>query len=267
MNLNGLDLKKLRLVNGECIIELHSLTEDEIDFNGTKLKIVNKVKNYISEVDDNEMISIVKALKKSGYKDKALLKEYTRMAGESKREADPDKEDIQGKQAVRRGKIVRIAEAELNDAGWDYECEFDAVEGDEVWFDATFTREMITEGEGGCVVDGKTYLMISKRSIYAAKRGDEIVSLNGFVIGKAIGNELKSGLLHKLDNDITKVEVIVPPARTPRYNQPDVWTNTEVNKGDIVCIRRNHAVRLDPTLAQTTEYVRFQPRVIMAYVK
>lgn len=265
MNLNGLDISQLRMINGDCIIELHALTEDEIDFNGGKLKIVNKVKNYISEIDDDEMVRVVKALKKSGYKDKMLLKEYEKMATESQKEADPDKEDIQGKQAVRRGKIVRIAEKDLSYQGWDYDCEFDAVEGDEVWFDATFTREMIVEGEGGCIIDGKIYLTISKKSIYAAKRGDEIVSLNGYVIGKLLGNERKFGSLYIPDNDIQRVEVVIPNARTPRYASPDVWTNTEVKKGDVVCMRNVFATKLDPTLAKTTEYVRFQPRVIMAY--
>jgi hypothetical protein len=265
MNLNGIDLEKLRLVNGECIIQLHSLTEDEIDFNGGKLKIVNKVKNYIRDVDDDEMVGIVKALKKSQYKDKLLMKEYEIMSNEAYREADPNKEDIQGKQAVRRGKIIRIAEKDLGYQGWDYDCEFDAVEGDEVWFDATFTREMITEGEGGCIIDGKVYLNISKKSIYAAQRGDEIISLNGYIIGKLLGNERKIGSIHMVDNDIHRVEVVVPNARTPRYASPDVWTNTDVKKGDVVCVRNVFTTKLDPTLAKTTEYVRFQPRVIMAY--
>jgi hypothetical protein len=265
MNLAGLDLEKLRLVNGECIIELHSLTEDEIDFNGGKLKIVNKVKNYISDVDDDEMVAVIKALKKSDYKDKNLLEEYSKMAGEAHRKADEDKENIQDKQAVRRGKIIKIAEAELNYGGWDYDCEFDAVVGDEVWFDATFTRELITEGEGGCVIDGKTYLMISKRSIYAAKRGDDIVSLNGYIIGRLLGNERMYGSVYIPDNDIQRVEVVVPPARLPRYTRPDIWSNTEVKKGDVVCVRNIYATKLDPTLANTTEYVRFQPRVIMAH--
>ena len=265
MNLSGIDLNKIRLINGECIIELHSLTEDEIDFNGGKLKIVNKIKNYISEVDDDEMVGIVKALKKSGYKDKQLLKEYEVMGNESKREHDPDKENIQDKQAVRRGKIVRIAVKDLSYQGWDYDCEFDAVEGDDVWFDATFTREMITEGEGGCIIDGKVYLTISKKSIYAAKRGDEIFSLNGYIIGKLLGNERKYGSVYIPDNDICRVEVVVPNARVPKYASPEVWTNTEVKKGDVVCVRNIFATKLDPTLAKTTEYVRFQPRVIMAY--
>jgi len=34
MNLSGIDLEKIKLINGECIIELHSLTEDEINFTG-----------------------------------------------------------------------------------------------------------------------------------------------------------------------------------------------------------------------------------------
>lgn len=265
MNLKGIDLENLRLINGECVIQLHSLTEDEIDFNGGKLKIVNKIKNYISDVDDDEMVGIVKALKKSNYKDKQLMKEYETMARESHKEVDPDKEDIQGKQAVRRGKIIKIAEKNLSYQGWDYDCEFDAVEGDEVWFDATFTREMIVEGEGGCVIDDKIYLTISKKSIYAAKRGDEIISLNGYIIGKLLGNERKIGAIHMVDNDVQRVEVVVPNARNPIYASPDVWTNSEVKKGDVVCVKNVFATKLDPTLAKTTEYVRFQPRVIMAY--
>lgn len=265
MNLSGIDLDKIRLINGECIIELHSLTEDEINFNGGKLKIVNKVKNYISEVDDQHMFDLVEGIKKSRYKDKKLIDEYYRIWAESQREADTEKENIQDKQAVRRGKIVKIAQKDLAYQGWDYDCEFDAVEGDDVWFDATFTREMITEGEGGCIVDGKIYLTISKKSIYAAKRGDEIFSLNGYVIGKLLSNDRKFGSIHIPDNDICRVEVVVPNARVPKYASPDVWTNTDVKKGDIVCVRNIYATKLDPTLAKTTEYVRFQPRVIMAY--
>lgn len=265
MNLNGIDIEKLRLVNGECIVELHSLTEDEIDFNGGKLKIVNKVKNYISDVEEDEIISVARALKKSRYKDKDLFKEYESMMNEQHKKADPNKENLQDKQAVRRGRIVNVAKADLKQAGWDYECEFDGVVGDEVWFDATFTRELITEGEGGCIIDGKIYLMISKRSIYAAKRGDEIVSLNGFVLGKLLGNKRKQGLIHLVDNDIERVEVIVPPARTPKYFHSEVWSNTEVKKGDVVCIRKMFAIPLDPTLAKTTDYVRFQSRLILAY--
>jgi len=265
MNLAGIDLKKIRLINGECIIELHSLTEDEIDFNGGKLKIVNKVKNYASEVDDNEMVSVVNALKKSRYKDQSLFKEYDKMVSASQKEYDSEKENIQDKQAVRRGKIVKISERSFENQGWDYDCEFDAVEGDDVWFDATFTRELITEGEGGCIVDGKIYLTISRKSIYAAQRGDEIVSLNGYIIGKLLTNERKFGSIHIPDNDICRVEVVVPNARNPKYTFPNVWSNTSVKKGDVVCVRNIYATKLDPTLAKTTEYVRFQPRVIMAY--
>ena len=122
MNLSGIDLSKIRLINGECIIELHSLTEDEIDFNGGKLKIVNKVKTYVSEVDHNYMFDLVDGIKKSRYKDKKLIAEYNRIHAESQQEADPDKENIQDKQAVRRGKIIKIAEIDPGQQGWDYEC-------------------------------------------------------------------------------------------------------------------------------------------------
>jgi hypothetical protein len=265
MNFTGIDIDKLKLLNGCCLVQLHSYTEDEISFNGGTLKLVHKVKTYASEADPRDIVSAVKGMKKFRYKDKEAMKEYQSMAAELNKKVDENKESQQDKQAVRRGVIVKLPHACLGDSGWDYECEFDGNVGDEVWFDATYTREMITEGEGGFEIDGKIFLMIPVKSIYAVKKDDEILGLNGFVIGKRLPNDRKQGSLYLPDTKTARVEVVVPNARTPIYKENSPWTNTVVKKGDIVLMRDIFAIPLDATLAKSTDLVRFQTRVIRAY--
>jgi len=264
MNFNDINIETLRLVNGECLVEIHAMVEDEIDFNGGKLKLVNKVKDGVEEVDAKEIFSLINAMKKSRYKDDFAKKEYLKMSAEQQKQADENKIDHEAKQAVRRGKIVKLPEKELGYAGWDFNCEFDAVVGDEVWFDSSYTREKLEEKEDCFEENGKLYLLIPSRAIFAAKRGDDIVSMNGYIIGKRLSNDLKYGSLFLPESSIARVQVEVAPTRNPKYVQEDVWTNTEVKKGDILCLRNYFAIPLDSTLANTTDLVRFQSRVILA---
>jgi hypothetical protein len=264
MSYSNFDLESLRLLSGECMIEIEGLLENEIDFNGGKLMIVSKIKNSVEEVDPRDLIDTIKSMQRHRYKDAGAFKEYGKMLAESKKEADAVTEDEVGKQAVRRGKIVKVSEKNLTDGGWDFSCKFDGVVGDEVWFDATYTRDQMESAEKLFEKDGKTYILIPEQSIYAAKRGDEIVSLNGYIIGKVLPNDRTYGSLFLPDAEIRRVEVVVEPARDPIYRNKQVWKNTKVKKGDIVCIKPHFATRLDPTLANSTEYVRFQSRIILA---
>jgi hypothetical protein len=264
MNFEGVDIENLRLLNGECLVEIRSMVENEIDFNGGKLKIVTSVKDNIEDFSVNEMISAVNALKKSNYKDQNAKKEYMKMLVSQKREADPNKVDHEAKQAVRRGTIVKLPEKELGYNGWDFDCEFDGVVGDEVWFDSSYSRERLEEKEGGIIIGDKTYLLIPARSIFAAKRGDEIFSLNGYIIGKRLPNDRTYGSLFLPESNVARVSVEVVPTRTPKYKDANFWTNTEVKKGDVICIKDTFAIKLDSTLANTTDLVRFQSRVILA---
>lgn len=264
MSYSNFDLESLRLLSGECMIEIEGLLENEIDFNGGKLMIVSKIKNSVEEVDPRDLIDTIKSMQKHRYKDAGAFKEYGKMLAESKKEAEAVTEDEVGKQAVRRGKIVKVSEKNLTDGGWDFSCKFDGVVGDEVWFDATYTRDQMESAEKLFEKDGKTYILIPEQSIYAAKRGDEIVSLNGYIIGKVLPNDRTYGSLFLPDAEIRRVEVVVEPARDPIYRNKQVWKNTKVKRGDIVCIKPHFATRLDPTLAKSTEYVRFQSRIILA---
>lgn len=264
MSYSEFDLDSLRLLSGECLIEIEGLLENEIDFNGGKLIIVSKIKESVEEVDPRDLMSTINSMKRGRYKDDGAMKEYSKMLAESKREAENVSEDNVGKQAVRRGTIVKVSEKNLTDGGWDFSCKFDGVVGDEVWFDATYTRDQMESAEKLFEKDGKTYILIPEQSIYAAKRGEEIVSLNGYIIGKVLPNDRTYGSLFLPEADIRRVEVVVEPAREPVYRNKDIWKNTKVKNGDVVCIRPHFATRLDPTLAQSTEYVRFQSRIILA---
>ena len=74
MSYQEVDIEKLRIINGECLIEIHSLVENEIDFNGTKLEIVTKVKGSHDFAHENDVMDLVKRMKKFHYKDQEAMK-------------------------------------------------------------------------------------------------------------------------------------------------------------------------------------------------
>lgn len=263
MNFNDIDIDRLRLLNGQCLVEIHSMVEDEIDFNGGKLKLVNKVKDSIQQPHQNDIISLVKSMKRSHYKDADAAREYTRMMAEMNKQIDDSKEDHEAKQAVRRGFIVKVPERELGWDGWDFDCEFEGVVGDEVWFDSLYTRQRIEDGEGGFIENGKIFILVPTRAIFAAKRNGEIISFNGYAIGKRLPNDRKYGVLFLPESKVSRIEVVIPPRKTATYVH-DVWSNTELKVGDIVYMKEQHSINLDSTLAGTTDLVRFQPRVVLA---
>jgi len=263
MNFNDIDIDRLRLMNGQCLVEIHAMVEDEIEFNGGKLKLVNKVKNNIEQPHQSDIMSLVKSMKRSHYKDADATKEYTRMMAEINRVAEDNKEDHEAKQAVRRGVIVKVPEKELGWEGWDFNCEFDGEVGDEVWFDSINTRQRIEDGEGGFIENGRTYILVPSRAIYAAKRDGQIISLNGYILGKQLPNDIKYGCLFLPESQISKVEVVVPAKRTPEYVH-EGWASTDLKEGDVVYMKQQHCIKLDSTLAETTDMVRFQSRIVLA---
>ena len=86
---------------------------------------------------------------------------------------------------------------------------------------------------------------------------------SGYVLGKVLPNDRKDGSIYLIESKTARVEVVVPNARVPKY-VADIWNNTTVKKGDVVCMNNIFAIKLDSTLAETTDLVRFQPRVIVA---
>lgn len=264
MNLNGIDIDRLRLLNGECLVEIHSMTEDEIQFNGGTLKIVSSVKDSIDDANPNEIYNLINAMKKSNYKDTEAIKKYHQLYASQQKTAKEDVGEAEAKQAVRRGVIVKLPEKDVSFAGWDFDCEFDGVVGDEIWFDSMYTRTLLEDGEQATEIDGKKYITVPTHSVYAAKRNGEIVSLNGYIIGRRIPNDIKKGVLFMPESKIARVEIVIPAKRQPKYVHDNFFKNTEVKVGDIVCMKEQHCTKLDSTMANSTDLIRFQPRAILA---
>lgn len=257
-----MNLDTLRLLNGECLIKVRTLVEDEVEFAGTTLKIVTDAKDFIQEASYDDAKAALDAYKRSGYKDEKAIAEYTRMMGELGRKADENKVDMRAKQSVRKGEIVKISEGRKLAAGFDYECIFDGEVGDEVFFDPYYSHAMLEDDQRYFEEDGMKLVLVPKEAIFARKR-DGYESLNGFILGEVLENELRHGLLHLPDSDTARVRVTVAPTRQPKYRSP-LWSNTEVKVGDIVCIKDHFAIPLDSTMGSETKLVRFQSRVINA---
>jgi len=172
MSYSHFDLESLRLLSGECMIEIEGLLENEVDFNGGKLIIVSKIKDSVEEVDPRELMSTIKSMQKGRYKDDGAMKEYGRMLAESKREAAEVSEDVEGKQGVRRGKIVKVSERNLTDGGWGFSCKCDCDDGADVWCDATYTRDQMGSADKLVATGGKKYILCHKHSIHEQKRNE-----------------------------------------------------------------------------------------------
>ena len=256
-----MNLSTLRLLNGECLIKVRTLVEDEVEFNGTTLKIVTDAKDFLQEATYGDANSALEALKRSGYKDKRAMSELMRMRGEMERNRD-DKEDVRAKQSVRKGVVVKISEGNATSANFDYKCEFDAEVGDVVYFDPYYSHAMLEDADRYFEEDGMKLILVPKEAIFARFKG-EYESLNGYILGEVLDNELRSGNLYLPDSDTARVRVVAAPRRTPIYRSP-LWTNTKVEVGDVVCVKKHFATPLDSTMGSETKLVRFQSRVINA---
>lgn len=252
----------LRPLNGECVVEIRTLVEDEIEFNGSTLKIVADAKDFIQEATVADANAALEAYKKSGYKDEKAIAEYTRMMGELNRQKE-EREDVRAKQSVRKGILRRVCAGGGEAKGFDYTCEFDGEEGDEIFFDPYYSHAMLEDELRYFEDEDKKFILVAREAIFARKRNGEIEGLNGFIIGKRLGNELRHGVLYLPDSNTERVEVVVPNRREPKYRSK-LWSNTKVKKGDIVCMDKWFAIPLDSTMGSDTNLVRFQPRVINA---
>lgn len=260
----------MRLLRGDCIVEIGNLVQDEVAFNGTTLKIVTDIRSYTSHADDsyiNELYDALAKEKRDTEAKRKVQKELMGVLGQVNKEVG-DSTDHGAAQATRHGRLVRKPERSPVVDGWDFSCELDAEEGDEVWWDSFYSSEQRSRGvaDSDKVIeqDGKKYLIIPSRSLFCAKRGGEMIPLNGFVIGKEIPNEKKAGAIYLPDTGVSRVEVMAAPKSLPVYVKPELWKNTKVEVGNKILVRSHFAIKLDSTLGSTTDYVRVANRTILA---
>jgi len=266
MPLNKIDLDTFRPIAGEVLIEIHNHVEDEIVLeNGQKLYLATEVKGDYHKATDSDINDLFQKLKRSGFKDKSAMKQYVAEAAKVNAEEADDPYDQLSTQTTRRG-IVKILPSKRGNFGnWDFHCDSGLELGDQVWFDPLYLRSEIEgNGEGKLYEsNGKKYILVPEQAIYAAKRNDELICVNGYFLGKRLKNDHFYGNIMLLDSSVARVEIVAAPKEQPVYRLPEIWKNTELKVGDICYMMDQFANPLDSTIARSTDLVRFQSRIVI----
>lgn len=267
MVLSREEIDNSQWIRSDVLLEIHSVAENRVKFGDTELEIVLDIKDDRNHADEAYLQDLVMAMQKARYKDPKLMSEYVNASARMLGMGVEEKTDHKSKQATRRGKVFKMPHKKSDFGNWDFRCELDLKVGDECWYDAFYTREQFDKAMEGddkiFFVDDKIYLAVPSQAIFAAKRDGEMLSVNGYILGRVIPKVEMYGRIYLPQTDISKVEVVCAPRAYPEYVD-DVWKNTEVEKGDVVYVKEHFATCLDPTYAASTDLVRFQPRVILA---
>lgn len=255
----------VRSIRGEVLIEIHSFKETEIPFAGTTLILSDPLKKSIHGGSDADMTDLFQSLKKGGFKDGNAMRDYMREIGRMARPNEDDN-DYTANTVTRRGIVANLPLRRNNFGNWDFFCESGLNVGDYVWFDPFYVREQLekTGDSTSFKENGKIYVYVPEQAIFAAKRGEDHVPINGYFLGKRLPNDHFIGSILMLDKKIAKIKVTHVPSVQPVFRMPDVWKNTNLKIGDVVYVSEEFATPLDSTLAESTDLVRFQSRIVLA---
>lgn len=264
---NTIDLGTFKPIAGDVLVEIHHHVENEVMLpNGQKLHLATEVKGDYHKAANRDMEELFDRMKRSRFKDKSAMKQYVSELAKVKVDEADEPYDQLSTQTTRRGKVKILPHKRGNFGNWDFHCDSGLEIGDEVWFDPLYLRSEL-EGNGDnklYEVDGKKYVLIPEQAIYAAKRNDELISVNGYFLAKRLPNDSFFGNIMLLDSGVAKVEIVEVPKEQPFYRLPDIWKNTELKKGDICYLMEQFANPLDSTIARSTDLVRFQSRIVIA---
>jgi hypothetical protein len=251
------------------MVSFDRYVNDEVNFNGGTLKIVTDHKEYTSHIDEayaRELRRKIASMTRETEEKRALQRELLAAIGKAKREKADDPSDHASLQTVRHGVFVKKPEKTMLTDGWDFWSEIDAEEGDEVWWDWYYTKEQKDAGrENIRVVEvGECkYLILPSQALFCAKRGEQLIPLNGNYIGRKLDNELKVGAIHLPDTGYSRVEIVAVPKSKPKYVSP-LWSETDLEVGNVVYMKNQFCVPLDSSLNSGNDLVRFQSRIITA---
>lgn len=265
MELTKHEFEKFEVLSDDVLIEIGGFLQNTVKLGSSELVVVSDVKDYTIHGDEGYMAELAKAMKKSNYKDKNLMKEWVRTVSAAQSERNGYTEN-KAKNATRRGVIRKVGKKTNEFGNFDYRCKFTATEGEEVYFDAFYTREYfenaLEPSKPMIVVDDKIHIFVPIRAVFAVKR-EKVEPLNGYILGKKSNSTIKVGSIYHPDNGVQRVEVVEACEDQPEYLS-SVWHNTRVKKGDIAHILNHFATPLDGTINGSTDLVRFQPRIIAA---
>lgn len=176
--------------------------------------------------------------------------------------------------ATRYGRIVKLPVRSPKIPTDMFCCELDANEGEYCWYDAYIAQRVIesrgsrNSGEDLVYdVGDTTYLRVPGISLLAVKRGESIVGVNGYCIGKVIEeSNYKGGIILSCpQTNISRVKLTSVSASKPVFKNPDIFKNHDAKPGDTVLVESFYPQPLDGTYAATSDLVRFQSAMIVAY--
>jgi len=176
-------------------------------------------------------------------------------------------------------KLSKSGEAKGNSMQWDTDLEVEV--GDTVWF--SFTEVMYNLGvdfDKGNKMDDKKYfredngdivMCVDYSQCFVAKRGDEIICLNGYCLIEPI-LEYSDSVLEDWKEPVQSKNFgyVRCKGKPVREYESKTWVDADVEVGDLVMISRGWALQLEHPLHrsfdnQTTLY-KVQPRGIIASV-
>jgi len=263
MQIDG-KIEDLKLIKGDVLVEIETLVNDEVKFNGGTLKIVTDIKDDTTFADEKYMDELAAKIAKDP-KDERARREFTKAMGKASVEKE-EAQDHNSKQAKRMGRLAKKPIVNDFHSGWDFKCELDCEIGDEVFWDSYYTKEQIEGVEDDKImeIEGKRYLMVPRNALFCARRNGQYIGLNGHLIGKVLEEKQDGAIYIPTKKETIRVEVIAPPEHYPEYLNPEVWDNTVVKKGDVVYVKNFAAIPLDSTIASDTDYVRVAVKMIIA---
>ena len=283
MRLTQKEFDKIEFMR-KCVVEIPSLKANEVTTEGGLKLIVPDSVEFEREKDEYDRQLLAKMAKKlvsmprEDETKKALRKEYIAFKESVNKRTEENKDTNEGylaRQATRKGILVKKPLKNVLEEGNMFSCELDAEIGDEVYWDGFWTTQQIKHGLGDKTlddsiieVDDKLYLIIPSVALFAARRGDDWIPLNGYVIASPIREETeeisKAGIITKKEpSNVARARVVSVPKSKPKFRD-EAFKVTEVKVGDVVITRPFYQLELDKTYASETKLVRILTGVIMA---
>lgn len=183
---------------------------------------------------------------------------------------EPEKHSVTNGIVETLPEVLHYNGVRSDENGLQFDTDMDLKKGDQVYF---HYLETINAKSRGRIfdVEGKKYMMVRYDMIYFAKRDDDIIMVNGWVLVEPIEHEtLKSDIIH-IPNSIQEnkqegiVKHIGKPLRAYKMN-PDVGEeNDEVHEGDHILFTNFSNIPIEYKLHETMgKLFRMQRKDIIA---
>ena len=169
---------------------------------------------------------------------------------------------------VRHGKVTRLPDKfkfwETDKRGMQWKTDMQVKVGDIVWFYA-----ITSHSSEKLIYEGRKFLLINYEDLYVAKRGEDIIMLNGNVLLTPIYKTVKALAYEKQELDTTKAVIYKTGKINSEYKDENVQDDPILKEGMTVLLM-GMAVRfleLEPYLFfDSKKYIVCQNNEIKAYL-